>query len=400
MNLLRSALVLSVTSATLVMAASLVTACDPPGEGAGPAPSTPVPFVSASAPQAAPATPSANAPTDAGAPDGRAATETFPPPKPTTLALGKTGDAALDAKLGEGDVAFAKDDFVAAGRAYAEAARAFPKRAAPIVGIARCEIARETPALDFAVAKGNAKVKRALADLRRAAAMEPDFAPADAELGRAYLLLGEAPDAVEPLRRAARKLPNEAEVASALGVALLASGKGEEAVASLARAVELDPGSAPRHGNLGTVLFMRGRVEEAVKEYRAEVTLDPNDARARSDLGTALLARNDFPGAMRELTKAIELDPKRATFRSNLGYALQLQGKRDEAVASYREAIRLDDKLASAWINLATLLAKDPKTRAEARSALEKARALDPQDPRVVANLEELDALEKAQKKP
>jgi Flp pilus assembly protein TadD len=141
-------------------------------------------------------------------------------------------------------------------------------------------------------------------------------------------------------------------------------------------------------------------VEEAVKEYRSEVTLDPNDARARSDLGTALLARNDFPGAMRELTKAIELDPKRATFRSNLGYALQLQGKKDEAVASYREAIRLDDKLASAWINLATLLAKEPKTRAEARSALEKARALDPQDPRVVANLEELDALEKAQKKP
>ncbi|MBL9112023.1 MAG: hypothetical protein JNM74_22250, partial [Myxococcales bacterium] len=67
---------------------------------------------------------------------------------------------------------------------------------------------------------------------------------------------------------------------------------------------------------------------------------------------------------------------------------------------SYREAIRLDDKLASAWINLATVLAKDPKRRKEARSALEKARALDPQDPRVTANLEELDALEKGVKMP
>ena len=36
----------------------------------------------------------------------------------------------------------------------------------------------------------------------------------------------------------------------------------------------------------------------------------------------------------------------------------------------------------------------------EARSALEKARALDPQDPRVTANLEELDALEKGVKMP
>jgi len=97
-----------------------------------------------------------------------------------------------------------------------------------------------------------------------------------------------------------------------------------------------------------------------------------------------------------ELERAIALDPQRATFRSNLGYALQIQGKRTDAIAQYREALRLDPKLASAWINLATALAQDPKTRAEARSALEKARAIDPTDPRVKANLEELDALEKS----
>jgi cytochrome c-type biogenesis protein CcmH/NrfG len=67
----------------------------------------------------------------------------------------------------------------------------------------------------------------------------------------------------------------------------------------------------------------------------------------------------------------------------------------DRAIAEYREALRLDPKLASAWINLATVLARDPKTRAEARAALEKARALSPDDPRVKANLEELDGLEK-----
>ncbi len=52
-------------------------------------------------------------------------------------------------------------------------------------------------------------------------------------------------------------------------------------------------------------------------------------------------------------------------------------------------------KLVSAWINLATALARNPRTRKEARADLERARALSPDDPRVKANLEELDALEK-----
>jgi cytochrome c-type biogenesis protein CcmH/NrfG len=68
---------------------------------------------------------------------------------------------------------------------------------------------------------------------------------------------------------------------------------------------------------------------------------------------------------------------------------------RSDAIAEYREAIRLDPKLGSAWINLATILARDPRTRAEARAALETAKKIDPSDPRVKPNLEELDSLEK-----
>lgn len=71
----------------------------------------------------------------------------------------------------------------------------------------------------------------------------------------------------------------------------------------------------------------------------------------------------------------------------------------DRAVGEYREALRIDPKLASAWINLATALARDPRTRAEARSALLRAKALSADDPRVKANLEELDALEKSDKR-
>jgi len=319
----------------------------------------------------------------------------LPPPKPTTISLAKTGDDKLDPMLAEGDRAFEAGDLAKASVAYEAAKKAFPKKAAPIVGVARVKIAKAAPALGFASAEKNVDVMAAKQDLKRAVDMEPTLGAAQVELGRAYLLLGDATQAEASLRKGARTLSEDPEARSALGVALLATGKTEEALAELTKARDLDPGSAARRGNLGTVLFMRGKVADAIKEYEVQARLAPDDARAHSDLGTALLAQSDFTRAVPELKRAIELDPKRATFHSNLGYALQLQGKVAEAIAEYREAIKIDSKLASAWINLATALSRDPKTRGEARAALKTAEKLDPSDPRVKANLEELDALEK-----
>jgi len=141
---------------------------------------------------------------------------------------------------------------------------------------------------------------------------------------------------------------------------------------------------------------MTGRTKEAIVQYELHARIDDGDARAHSDLGTALLATSDLERSLSELARATSLEPTRATFHSNLGYALQQAGRLDRAVAEYHEAIRLDPALASAWINLATILAKNPTTRRDARAALARAAAASPDDPRVKANLDELNALEKA----
>jgi Flp pilus assembly protein TadD len=138
---------------------------------------------------------------------------------------------------------------------------------------------------------------------------------------------------------------------------------------------------------------MVGRTKEAVEEYESRASMDDGDAKAHSDLGTALLATADLERALSELRRAVALEPRRATFHSNLGYALQQAGRFDAAIDEYREAIRLDAALVSAWINLGTVLARDPGRRTEARAALEHARSIAPDDPRVKANLEELDAM-------
>ena len=385
--------VLLLTSA--LASAPLVVACG----GAEGSPVTPSPAASAPPqadlsslpPQTVQPLPVEPVPTATAAP----AAEVLPPPKPTTISLAHTGDERLDKVLAEGDKAFEDADYTKAAASYKIAMTMAPRRSAPIVGSARVRAVKNSPNLGFAAAEKNYEVAAAAKDLKRAADLEPTFGPAQVELGRAYLLLGDGPQAEAALRKGARLLADDAEAHSALGIALLAIGKTEEALAELSRARELDPGSAARRGNLGTVLFMRGRVAEAIKEYEIEVRLVPDDARAHSDLGTALLAQSDFTRAVPELRRAIQLDATRATFHSNLGYALQLSGKLTDAVAEYRTAIKIDPKLSSAWINLATALSRDPKTRGEARQALKTAAGLDPSDPRVKANLEELDALEK-----
>ena len=58
-------------------------------------------------------------------------------------------------------------------------------------------------------------------------------------------------------------------------------------------------------------------------------------------------------------------------------------------------ALALDPELASGWINLGNARAQ-LGDYAGAREAYLRARALDPDDPRVEAVMEELDALEKA----
>ncbi|MBX3205465.1 MAG: tetratricopeptide repeat protein [Labilithrix sp.] len=378
-------------AARAAVAFALLAGCTNPPPAAGPETVTtpPQPAATPEPARSGPA-PSASAPVASAPP-----AEALPPPKPTTLSLARTGDAALDAQLAEADKAFEAGDLAAALAGYEAAKKAAPRRAGPIVGAARVKVTKASPALGFAAAEKNAEVIAAAKDLKRAADLEPGYGPAHVEHGRALLLLGSAAEAEAALRKGAKLVPEEAEAHSALGIALLATGKTEEALVELTKAKELDPGSAARRGNLGTVLFMRGRVRDAIKEYEVEARLAPDDARAHSDLGTALLAESDFTRAIPELRRAIELEPKRATFRSNLGYALQLQGRVADAIVEYREALRLDPKLASAWINLATALARDPKTRGEARQALKTAGGIDPTDPRVKANLEELDALEK-----
>ena len=307
-----------------------------------------------------------------------------PPPLPATAKLARGTGTPSDSALAAGDLAFDADDFAKAEEKYREAAKRAPKDAAPLVGLARVGMAKTNLATDYNIAPKNPALEKAVAQLRQAIKLDAKFAPAHIELGRALLMLGKAPDALAALHKAVELSPDDAEAHSALGVAQLATGHADEALVELARAAELDPGSAPRQTNLGTALLMRGRVTDALRAYELASRIAPGD----------LLADNQIDRAISVLQRAIKLDPKRAALHSNLGYALQQKRDLHGAILAYRAAIEQDDKLVSAWVNLATALVLSGD-RPGAHKALERAEKLDPTDPRVRANIDELRDLEK-----
>lgn len=80
--------------------------------------------------------------------------------------------------------------------------------------------------------------------------------------------------------------------------------------------------------------------------------------------------------------------PARATY--DRGVHAMAAGDRKAAEAAWREAIRLDPAWQPAWYNLGTLLATIPQERDAALMALERAVALDPNDPWAQGNLHAL----------
>lgn len=340
--------------------------------------------------EAAPVTAAPSKPADSEPTRETPAAAARPNTVPGGLARG-TGDEP-DAALLEGDRAFWVDDLGNARKGYERARRLAPQDPAPRLGLLRVALAETGVPTDYAAAPKNPKVRALAKELDALVKQHPRYAPAHVERGRVLLIMGQAEPALRSLELGASLSPEDAEAHSALAVALLALGKSAEALDRFRRASELDPNNAARLTNLGTAYMMRGRVGDAVKAYQRAVELDPNDPRARGDLGTALLAANRVTEALPHLKRAVELAPERATLLSNLGYAYQQGGNLDLAIQTYRDALSKDERLGSAWINLGTALAQKQRY-AEAEQAFRRAEQLDPTDPRVKANLQELEDL-------
>ena len=179
--------------------------------------------------------------------------------------------------------------------------------------------------------------------LRQALAVEPEFALAWSELGRAHIAeanwgwssaaegFGRAREA---LARALALEPDLPDALSGLGwVQMMHDRDWRGSQASVRRALELAPGNALVLSQASFCMANVGNVDEAISLGQRAVENDPLSAEAYFFLGMIFWIAARPIDSEAVLRKALELAPQRAVTRTWLAIALLDQGRAEEAQA-------------------------------------------------------------------
>ncbi|MDB6016914.1 MAG: Tetratricopeptide 2 repeat protein [Pedosphaera sp.] len=141
-----------------------------------------------------------------------------------------------------------------------------------------------------------------------------------------------------------------------LGITRAVQGRTQEAVDNFEATLRVRPDFYLAHLNLAEALATQGKLPEAINHYKECLRLDPNSVEAHSSLALILVRLGALPEAVDQFKGALRLEPGFAELHEQLGEALAKLGNRDAAQASYLEALRLNPDLASAHLQLGLLL--------------------------------------------
>ena len=155
------------------------------------------------------------------------------------------------------------------------------------------------------------------------------LAEAHAALGWQEFWLGwNWPSAEASLRRATALDPNYANGRRWLGHVLSNSGRHSEALAEMARARELDPFSPLMHMVSAQAAYNSRDFAAAERHARQSIAIDPNFWAGHITLGQALAGQRRFKEALSAVSEGVRLTGTGGVLR---GYVLGLMGRREEA---------------------------------------------------------------------
>lgn len=210
---------------------------------------------------------------------------------------------------------------------------------------------------------------RALLERARAQTDQKNFAGALASLDRARSLA-----------------PNSEGVLLARAELLLATGRPQQAVLDLEPLARLAPKVARYASLLGTALFQVGDARGAVEPLQHAEQLDANDAATLRALGRALNEVERYAEARPRLALSLELAPDDAAAVAALAESEAGLGNDAQAEAQAQRALARDGQSATANLVVGILRMKQERYK-EAREALERALAAEPDSARICEQL-------------
>lgn len=152
---------------------------------------------------------------------------------------------------------------------------------------------------------------------------------------------GRTADAIAHLRKAVAIYPNYLMAHNDLGAQLLSLGKLDEASDEFRRAIQIDPKAFNPRLNLGIVLVQQHHFAEAAAMLRAALALQPNSPAARLYNGLALEGSDDLNGAEQELKTAHDLGGATyAVALFHLGQVYVNKGERERGRKMFESYLR------------------------------------------------------------
>lgn len=216
-------------------------------------------------------------------------------------------------------------------------------------------------------------IARSVDLLEQAVAIDPDYAPAWAELSFARMWMGAAgvmlpeeamPLATEATDRALQLDPHQSLALLTRGIkSLFYDFEFQRGMAEYRKAWEADPGSALTTGGYGYALRVMGRMAESVELQKKGVELDPLLPEGISNLGKTLETMQRYDEAETYLRKVLELSPDYTSGHHRLARLWLLRGDYDAALTEAQKEVETEvykpASLAMAYFSLGDAEATD-----------------------------------------
>jgi tetratricopeptide (TPR) repeat protein/V8-like Glu-specific endopeptidase len=193
--------------------------------------------------------------------------------------------------------------------------------------------------------------KAAINDYTEAIRLNPNYAYAYGDRGRARFDSGDKQGAIADFNEALRIDRNLAPAYNARGFARYNLGDKQGSISDFNQTLRINPNYAPAYVNRGNARDDLGDPQGAIADYNIALRIHPNDAYAYYHRGVTRYRLGDKQGAIADYTEAIHFNPKYVSAYNNRGHIRYNLGDKQGAIADYNSALRISPNYALANYN-------------------------------------------------
>ena len=200
--------------------------------------------------------------------------------------------------------------------------------------------------------------KDAIELLKKAVALDPEFAMAHARIGYVYAVAWNFAEKAKPHLEKAYQLTHRLTEKDRLYIRAwyqVANHDYDGAIRDFQQIIAEFPMDIEAAHRLGRLLMGEDRAEEAIDVFKRGLVADPESTRIYNSLGGAYIVLGRHDDAIASHQRYVQLAPSEPDAYDSLGLSYQWAGRYDEAVQQYTHAIALDPGFDVARVHLANL---------------------------------------------